>query len=87
MNWNLTGKTKQNKESKIVHCLLVVALYKSSLLGGLTIRPDLVRTALSFGLSRSGRSGLSGSGEAGSISGLTTSSAGLFVSVDTGCWK
>ena len=51
------------------------------------IRPDLVRTALSFGLSSSGRSGLSGSGEAGSISGLPTSSAGLFVPVDTGCWK
>ena len=51
------------------------------------IRPELVRTALSFGLSSFGRSGLSGSGEACSISGLPTSSPGLSVAVDTGCWK
>ena len=49
------------------------------------IRPDLVRTALSFGLSKTGRSSsLSGSGEAGSISGLPISSSGLFFSFDMG---
>ena len=41
------------------------------------IRPDLVRTALSFGLWRTGRSSLSGSGEDGSISGLPMSSSAL----------
>ena len=51
------------------------------------IRPDLVRTALSFGLSSSGHLGLSVSGEAGSISGSATSTLGVFVSVDAGCWK
>ena len=48
------------------------------------IRPDLVRTALSFGLWRTGRSSLSGSGEASSISGLPISSSGLFFSFDIG---
>ena len=46
------------------------------------IRPDLVRTALSG----SSRSSLSGSGEAGSISGLMISSSGSFFSFDMG-WK
>ena len=36
------------------------------------------------GLSRTGRSSLSGSGEAGSISGLPISSSGLFFSFDMG---
>ena len=48
------------------------------------IRPDLVRTALSFGLSSSGRSSLSGSGETCSISRLPISSSGLFFSFDMG---
>ena len=48
------------------------------------IRPDLVRTALSFGLWRTGRSSLSGSGEAGSISGLPISSSGFIFSFDMG---
>ena len=45
-------------------------------------RPDLVRTAVSFGLSS-----LSGSKTAGSTSGWLMSSSRWLFSVDVGCWK
>ena len=45
-------------------------------------RPDLVRTAVSFGLSS-----LSDPETAGSTSGLPILSSRWFFSVEVGCWK